>query len=138
MLERLAVAYQRSDRLDQGAATLEDACTAALERGEIYFQAELARMKGVFLLAQGGSTQAVAAYFQEAVDLAQQQGSRMLELRALVSLGRLWQAAALPERLAETQQLLQNRYAWFTEGFDSVDLQAAKTLLDELSSNKTG
>jgi DNA-binding SARP family transcriptional activator len=135
MLERLAVAYWRSGRLQQGAAILEEAWSSALQRGETYFLAELARMKGEFLLAQGGSTLEVAACFQEAVDLARKQSARMLELRALVSLCRLWQSASLPNRLAEAHQSLRISYDWFTEGFDGVDLQAAKGLLGELSLN---
>lgn len=137
MLERLAVAHWRSGRLDRGAATLQEAWSSALQRDETYFLAELARMKGEFLLAQGGSTLAVAACFQEAVDLARKQGARMLELRALVSLGRLWQTAGRPDRLAEAHQSLQISYDWFTEGFDGVDLRAAKALLDELALNQT-
>lgn len=133
MLERRAVAYWRSGRLQQGAAILEEAWSSALQRDETYFLAELARMKGEFLWAQAGSALKVAAYFQEAVDIARKQGGRMLELRALVSLCRLWQAVDCPDRLAEACQSLQASYNWFTEGFDRVDLRAAKALLDELA-----
>jgi hypothetical protein len=137
MLERLAVAYWRSGRLQQGAATLDEAWSAAIERDETYFLAELARMKGEFLLAQGGSTLETAACFQAAIDIARKQGARMLELRALVSLCRLWQTADAPDRLVEMHQALQASYDWFTEGFGHIDLRAAKALLDELSPNKT-
>jgi hypothetical protein len=61
----------------------------------------------------------------------------MLELRALVSLCRLWQTADAPDRLVEMHQALQASYDWFTEGFGHIDLRAAKALLDELSPNKT-
>lgn len=137
MLERLAVAHWRSGRLEQGAATMEEAWSSALQRGETYFLAELARMKGEVLLAQGGARPDAAAFFQEAVDLARQQSARMLELRALVSLCRLWQADGLPDRLAGAHRSLQTCYNRFTEGFDSVDLKAAKALLDELSLKKS-
>lgn len=133
MLERLAVAYWRSGRIEQGKATLVEAWAAALQRHETYFLAELARMKGEFLLAQGGALLEVAACFQESIEIARHQGARMLELRALVSLCRLWQTARVTDRLAETRQALQQSYAWFTEGFAGVDLQAAKALLDELA-----
>lgn len=129
LLERLAVAHWRSNRLTQGAATLKEAWSAALQRDETYFLAELARMKGEFLLAQDGPTLEVAACYQEAVDLARKQGARMLELRALVSLCRLWQAAGLPDQFAAARMLLQTSYDWFTEGFASADLRAAKALL---------
>jgi len=137
MLERLAVAYWRSDQLPQGAATLAEAQSAALQRNETYFLAELIRMKGEFLLAQGGSDLEVAACFQESFDLARQQGAKMLELRALVSLCRLWQTTDTPDRLLEAQRLLQASYDWFTEGFATVDLRSAKALLDELSLSQT-
>ena len=133
MLERLAVAYRRSDRLQQGATTLEEAWSSALQRGETYFLAELVRMKGEFLLAQGGSTLEAAVIFQEAIDLARKQSARMLELRASVSLCRLWQSAGIHDRLVEAHHSLQMSYNWFTEGFDGFDLKAAKDLLDELS-----
>ncbi|MCP5197482.1 MAG: AAA family ATPase [Gammaproteobacteria bacterium] len=137
MLERLAVAYWRSGQLQQGAATLEEAWSLATQRDEIYFLAELTRMKGEFLLAQGGSTPEIAAFFQQAIDLAHQQSARMLELRAWVSLCRLWQTVGASDRLNEARQGLQIRYAEFTEGFNGFDLQAAKILLDELSLEKT-
>lgn len=137
MLERLAVACWRSGRLDQGAATLEAAWSSALQRGETYFLAELTRMRGEFLLAQGGSMLEVAACFHEAIALARQQGTKLLELRALVSLCRLWHTARLPDRLAEAHQSLQASYDWFTEGFAGVDLRSARALLDELSFSQT-
>ncbi len=137
MLERLAVAYWRSDRLEQGAVALEEAWSAALQRDETYFLAELARMRGEFLLARGGSTLEVVSCFQEAVGIAHQQGARMLELRALVSLCRIYQAAGLPDRLAAAHRLLRISYDWFTEGFNTVDVRAAKLLLDELAADKT-
>jgi DNA-binding SARP family transcriptional activator/tetratricopeptide (TPR) repeat protein len=137
MLERLAVAYQRSARLDQGAAILEEARAAALQRDETYFLAELLRMKGEFLLAQGGATTTVANCFEAAVTMARTQGARMLELRALVSLCRLWQAADQPGQLSNAHQALQQCYNWFTEGFAGADLQAAQILLAELAASSS-
>jgi predicted ATPase len=67
--------------------------------------------------------------FQQALQIARQQKTRSLELRAAVSLSRLWQQQG---RVTEAQQLLAEIYHWFTEGFDTVDLQEAKALLDEL------
>lgn len=68
--------------------------------------------------------------YQQAIAIARQQGAKSLELRATVSLCRLWQRLG---KQAAARQLLAAIYGWFTEGFDTVDLQGAKALLDELS-----
>ena len=69
------------------------------------------------------------ACFQQALDVARRQQARALELRAALSLARLWQGQG---KWAVARQLLAPIYDWFTEGFDTVDLQEAKTLLEEL------
>jgi predicted ATPase len=68
--------------------------------------------------------------FQQALVLARRQEAKSLELRATMSLGRLWQQQG---QRAEARQLLADVYGWFTEGFDTTDLQEAKTLLEELA-----
>ena len=70
------------------------------------------------------------AYFQHAIDIARRQQAKSLELRAAMSLSRLWQQQGKRE---ETRQLLAEIYGWFTEGFNTADLQEARALLDELS-----
>jgi predicted ATPase len=70
------------------------------------------------------------ACFQQALAIARRQQARSLELRAATSLSRLWQRQGEQE---EARQLLAEIYAWFTEGFDTADLQEAKALLEELS-----
>ena len=132
MYERLAVAYWRSGHLSAAAAALEEAWSAAQMRNEVYFLSELSRMRGEFVLAQGGSVQEAAAHFQAAADLACRQQAKILELRALVSLCRLWQDNNDPVRLAAAKETLQIRYDWFSEGFASADLQAASSLLKEV------
>jgi predicted negative regulator of RcsB-dependent stress response len=129
MFERLAVAYWRSGHLPEAAAALEEAWSSAKTRNEVYFLSELARMRGEFVLAQGGPVLEAAAHFQSAVDLATQQKARVLELRALVSLCRLWQDNDDPVRLVAAKEMLQIRYDWFSEGFASADLQAANAFL---------
>jgi predicted ATPase len=71
----------------------------------------------------------VAACFQQALDIARRQQAKSLELRAAMSLSRLWQHQG---RCTEGYELLAPVYGWFTEGFDTPDLQEAKALLEEL------
>jgi predicted ATPase len=70
------------------------------------------------------------ACFHKAIEIAQRQQAKSLELRATVSLARLWQQQG---KTAEAHKLLSEIYDWFTEGFDTKDLQEAKALLEELS-----
>jgi len=122
-----------------GLADLEEALTLIEKTGERYYEAELHRQRGELLLrreakshpAQGGREQDEAeACFQHALDVARQQQAKSLELRAAMSLARLWQQQG---KRAKAHQLLAPVYGWFTEGFDTTDLQEAKVLLEELS-----
>ena len=76
------------------------------------------------------STQAAEACFHKAIEIARQQEAKSLELRAVMSLSRLWQHQG---KRQEAHQMLAEIYGWFTEGFDTKDLQEAKVLLEELS-----
>ena len=89
------------------------------------------------LLRQPGTPQAeAAAWLQRALDVARRQEAKALELRAAMSLSRLWQQQG---KRAAAHALLAPIYGWFTEGFDTTDLQEAKALLDALgSSNRDG
>jgi predicted ATPase len=73
--------------------------------------------------------EAAAACFQQALDIARHQQAKSLELRAAMSLARLWQHQG---KRATARQMLAEVYGWFTEGFDTADLQEARALLDEL------
>ncbi len=68
--------------------------------------------------------------FRRAIDIARRQSAKSLELRAVMSLSRLWQKQGKTE---EARQMLAEIYGWFTEGFDTADLKEAKALLEELS-----
>ena len=68
--------------------------------------------------------------FRQALDIARRQQAKSWELRAVMSLSRLWQRQG---KRAEAHQMLAEVYGWFTEGFDTADLQEAKTLLEELA-----
>jgi predicted ATPase len=98
--------------------------------GERYFEAEIHRLKGALLLQQSSDSQAEAeTCFHHALDIARNQQARSLELRAATSLARLWQQQ---RKRQEAHDLLAPVYAWFTEGFDTADLQEAKALLEAL------
>src|SRR5262249_61791444 len=98
---------------------------------ERWWEAEVYRVRGGLLLRQPGTPQEEAeAWLQRALDVARRQQAKSLELRAAMSLSRLWQQQG---KRAEACALLAPIYNWFTEGFDTADLQEAKALLDELS-----
>jgi predicted ATPase len=98
--------------------------------GEVIAEAEVQRVKGEFLLALTPSDVAGAeACFIRAIDTARHRGAKSWELRAATSLARLWQQQG---KRNEARAVLTPVYQWFTEGFDTADLQAAKTLLDAL------
>jgi len=99
--------------------------------GERFWEAELHRLKGELLLVLStDNTTEAEACFHQALDIARRQEAKSLELRAAISLSRLWQQQG---KCAAACALLAPIYGWFTEGFDTVDLQEAKALLDELS-----
>jgi predicted ATPase len=88
-------------------------------------------LKGVLLLQQSAEHQGEAEEsLQQALELARRQQAKSLELRAAMNLSRLWQRQG---KRAEAHQLLAETYGWFTEGFDTADLQEAKALLAELA-----
>jgi hypothetical protein len=96
-------------------------------------EAELYRLTGE-LLGQAGTSPEAAAWFQQALAIARRQQAKSLELRAAMSLSRLWQQQG---KWDEARELLAPIYGWFTEGFDTADLQDAKTLLEELGRGDT-
>ena len=99
--------------------------------GERNYEAELYRLKGELLLQQAAeSGDEAETFFSQALDIAHRQQAKSLELRAAMSLGRLWQHQG---KHAKARELLAPIYGWFTEGFDTADLQEAKVLLDELA-----
>ena len=88
-------------------------------------------LKGVLLLQQSAEHQGEAEEsLQQALEIARRQQARSWELRAAMSLSRLWQQQG---KRTEAYELLAPIYGWFTEGFDTADLQEARTLLEELA-----
>ena len=113
---------------------LAEAVAAAQNIGERWYEGERYRLKGELLLALSVDHQAEAeACFQQALAVARDQQAKSWELRAAMSLSRLWQRQG---KQAEAPRLLAPVYGWFTEGFDTADLQDAKALLDELEDGR--
>jgi len=118
-------------RTEDALQALAEAYTLVEQHEERYWEAEVSRLRGVLLLKQPGTPQAEAeAWLQRALDVARRQEAKSLELRAAMSLSRLWQQQG---KQAEARALLTPIYGWFTEGFDTADLQEAKALLEALS-----
>jgi predicted ATPase len=139
-LALLAEAYEKAKQSEQGLAVLAEALAAVDNAGERFYEAELYRLKGELLLAQEGcrpqavgcreKTEEAEACFLKAIEVARKQQAKSLELRAVMSLAKLWQRQS---KQKEAHEMLAAVYNWFTEGFDTKDLQEAKALLDELS-----
>jgi predicted ATPase len=130
-LSLLAETYGEGGHPAAGLAVLAEAL-AVMETTEVrWYAAEISRLKGALLLRQAVPEASQAeACFHQALDIARQQQARSLELRAAMSLAHLWQAQG---KRAEAHALLAPIYGWFTEGFDTADLQEAKALLEALT-----
>ena len=117
--------------IDEGLRLLAEAWGQADITGNYHALAELHRLRGEFVLAVSAARASEAeTCFQEALSVARRQQAKALELRAAMSLSRLWQQQG---KGVEASALLGPIYAWFTEGFDTPDLQEARALLDELA-----
>ena len=125
----LAAAYEIAGRVEDSLTLLRDALDIVERTGERWSAAELNRQKGQLLLRQGCSDAAEELY-RKALSIAEEQGAKLLELRAAMSLARLRRQQGRP---SEARDLLAPVYSWFTEGFGTADLKGAKALLDEIS-----
>ena len=156
LLALLADACARDGQIEAGLSVLEEALVTADQHTEHFYAAELHRLKGELVLrkyleadaqsapralytgpvADAGATSQsplqteAEACFQSALDIAQQQRAKLLELRAAMSLSRLWRQQG---KRAAARELLVPIYGWFTEGFATPDLQEARVLLDALT-----
>ncbi|MBI3797195.1 MAG: hypothetical protein HY268_09560, partial [Deltaproteobacteria bacterium] len=140
LLAPLAEAYGKKGQPEEGLRVVAEALLAVRKSQVCLYEAELLRLKGELTLQrQSGvrspqpptpSTQAEAeAWFLKAIEVARHQQAKSLELRAAMSLSRLWQQQG---KRKEAHQMLVEIYDWFTEGFDTKDLQETKALLEEL------
>jgi predicted ATPase len=126
----MAEVYGNLRHEDVGLTMLAETMAVVANTGGSCYKAEFHRLQGDLLLSQSASNFIEAeACLQEALDVARRQQAKSLELRAAMSLARLWHQG----KRAEAQALLAPLYSWFTEGFDTADLQEAKALLEELS-----
>jgi predicted ATPase len=117
--------------MQMGLTLLAEALATAHTTGEGWWEAELARLRGELLSQQAvGQPGEAATWVQRALAVAHRQEAKSLELRAAMSLARLWQQQG---QHAEAYHLLAPIYGWFTEGFDTADLQEAKALLEALA-----
>jgi class 3 adenylate cyclase/predicted ATPase len=124
----VSAASEIAGQIEDAVTQLDDALQIVEGTGERWFAAELNRHKGRLLLRQGHADAAEELY-RKARGIAQEQEAKLWELRAAVSLARLYRDQGRP---AEARGLLAPIYGWFTEGFDTPDLKEAKALLDEL------
>jgi predicted ATPase len=136
-LSLLAQAYQKVGQVQEGLTVLVEALSLVEKSGERWWEAELYRLKGELLredesglpfgTAEGKKKESPEDCFLKAIEIARKQKAKLLELRATVSLSRLWQAQGKHE---EAHRMLAEIYGWFTEGFDTTDLKEAKALLE--------
>ena len=120
----LAAAYGRVGQIETGLQVAEEALAVSRRNAGLY------RLKGELLLRRSAEHQVEAeSCFRQALEIARRQQAKSLELRAAMSLAQLWQQQG---KRTEAYALLAPLYEWFTEGFDTADLQEAKALLDAL------
>jgi predicted ATPase len=118
-------------RESEAASTLEAALKTVDVTGENWFAAELHRMKGDWMIAGGHEEpREIELCYQRAIEIARQQSAKMWQLRAVMSLARVWRDQGKRD---EARDLLVPVYGSFNEGFDTLDLKEAKSLLDRLA-----
>jgi hypothetical protein len=123
----LAEMYDNIGQLEEGLSLLSEAEDASRENQELLFDSEILRLKGELSAAKGAEDAEVLSQIMRAAEVAGEQKARILELRAVASMNR-YQAESGPD--PESVEYLSKIYRWFTEGFESVDLDEARALLD--------
>ncbi len=130
-LSLLGEVFGKGGQTEEGLSVLDEALDMVDRNGERRWEAELYRLKGELLLGLSQDNHKdVETCFCQAIDVARRQSAKSLELRAVMSLGRLWEKRGKKE---EARKMLSEIYGWFTEGFESKDIKEAKALLEELS-----
>ena len=130
-LSLLAEACGQMEQPEAGLRAVAESLTLVATTGVRWWEAELSHMQGVLQLQLPSPDVSQAERcFQQALAVARSQQAKAFELRAALSLSRLWQQQG---QQAAAHALLAPIYGWFTEGFDTLDLQAARALLEQLS-----
>jgi len=128
-LWNLAMAYTELDQLDDARRCIDDAIDKVEKSKEKWCEAEVHRIAGeIALKSLAPDTEKAEKYFDRALFVARQQQAKSWELRAAMSMARLWRSQGKSQ---QARELLAPIYGWFTEGFDTLDLKDAKSLLDE-------
>jgi predicted ATPase len=140
--------YIETGQIEERFTALDEALAIRRKHGDRFWEADLYRLKGELLLVQANSNQEsksrrhsakvesqAEASFQQAIETGRELNAKSLELRATTSLARLWQQQ---DKQHEAHRMLSEIYNWFTEGFDTKDLQKAKALLEKLSHRVIG
>ena len=131
-LPNLARAYAELGQFDDAWRCIGEAMTAIEATRETWCEAEVNRIAGeITLLSPKPNATKAEAYFERALAVAHEQQAKSWELRAAMSMARLWRDQG---KRQQARDLLAPVYDWFTEGFDTLDLQQAKALLGELAS----
>jgi predicted ATPase len=129
-LSHLARAYAALGKFDEAWRCIGEAMTAMATAKETWWEAEVHRTAGEIAWKSPAPDVAKARpYFERALAVARQQQAKSFELRAAMSLARLWRSQG---KVLQARELLAPVYGWFTEGFDTLDLKEAKALLTEL------
>jgi predicted ATPase len=129
-LSCLARAHADLGKFDDAWRRIGEATTAMETAGERWCEAEIHRVAGeIALLSSKPDAAKAEAYFERALSLARAQQAKSWELRAAMSMARLWRDQGKRDA---ARDLLAPIYGWFTEGFDTLDLKEAKVLLEEL------
>ena len=130
-LSSLARAHADLGRFDDAWRSIDEALTAVETTKERIFKAQINRIAGEIALKSPQPDVAKAeAFFERALAVARQQQAKSWEIRAAMSLARLWRSQG---KSPQARELLAPVYGWFTEGFDTLDLKQAKALLEELA-----
>jgi predicted ATPase len=130
-LSNLAKVYAELGQFDDAWRCLDEAMTAVETTKETWCEADFHRMAGeIALLSPDPRVAKAQAHFERALAIAFEQQAKSFELRAAMSMARLWRDQGKPQ---QARELLAPVYGWFSEGFDTLDLKEAKALLEELA-----
>jgi tetratricopeptide (TPR) repeat protein len=130
LLAMLAEAYRKVGKPQDGLAALEEGLTLVEKSGERFYEAEIRRLKGELLLARSADETEVEKHYQHAIAVARQLEAKSLELRAVMSLSRLWQKSGKRE---QARQMLGEIYSWFTEGCQNASQRLISMIQPSLS-----